>query len=138
MGVGLGFAIAAQRVHPDKRVVAVEGDSAFGFSGMEVETACRYRLPITFVIINNNGIGGGVSEIRPGGPPPPSVLLPGARYERVIEAFGGRGFFVTQPGELKPALEAANTGEGPAIVNIVIDPRAQRKPQQFDWHTGRT
>jgi 2-hydroxyacyl-CoA lyase 1 len=65
MGVGLGFAIAASVVHPGRRVVAVEGDSAFGFSGMEVETACRYRLPITFVIINNNGIGGGFSELDP-------------------------------------------------------------------------
>jgi 2-hydroxyacyl-CoA lyase 1 len=56
----------------------------------------------------------------------------------VIEAFGGRGYFVTQPDELKPALEAANNGDGPAIVHILINPRAQRKPQKFDWHTGRT
>ena len=60
MGVGLGFAIAAALVHPNRRVVCVEGDSAFGFSGMELETACRYKLPITFVIINNNGIYGGL------------------------------------------------------------------------------
>ncbi|MCA9844680.1 MAG: hypothetical protein KC491_08500, partial [Dehalococcoidia bacterium] len=65
-------------------------------------------------------------------------LLPGARYEKVIEAFGGRSYFVTTPDELKPALEAANNGDGPAIVHIAIDPRAQRKPQKFDWHTGRT
>jgi len=60
MGVGLGFAIAAAMVHPDRRVVCVEGDSAFGFSGMELETACRYKLPIIFIIINNNGIYGGL------------------------------------------------------------------------------
>ena len=138
MGVGMGFAIAASVVNPGKRIVAVEGDSAFGFSGMEQETICRHRLPITTVIINNNGIGGGVSELREGVPPPPGVLLPGARYEKVIEAFGGRGYFVTTPDELKPALEAANNGDGPAIVHIAIDPRAQRKPQKFDWHTGRT
>ena len=62
MGVGLGFAIAAAAVHPDRKVVCVEGDSAFGFSGMEVETACRYGMNITFVIVNNNGIGGGVDD----------------------------------------------------------------------------
>ena len=65
MGVGLSFAIAAQAVHPDKRVVAVEGDSAFGFSGMEVEVACRYSMPITFIILNNNGISGGASTLDP-------------------------------------------------------------------------
>ncbi len=138
MGVGMGFAIAAAAVNPGKRIVAVEGDSAFGFSGMEQETICRHNLPITTIVINNNGIGGGVSELRPGVPPPPSVLLPGARYEKVIEAFGGRGYFVTQPSQLLPALKEANEGEGPALVHIAINPRAGRKPQQFDWHTGRT
>ncbi|MFP8881422.1 MAG: thiamine pyrophosphate-binding protein, partial [Myxococcota bacterium] len=70
MGVGLGFAIAAAVACPDKKVICVEGDSAFGFSGMEVETACRFRLPITFIIINNNGIGGGMSEYDLDNPPP--------------------------------------------------------------------
>ena len=138
MGVGMGFAIAAAVSNPGKRIVAVEGDAAFGFSGMEVETMCRYNLAITTVVINNNGIGGGVSELRPGVPPPPSALLPGVRYEKVMEAFGGRGYYVDTAEGLLPALNAANSGEGPALVHIVIDPRAQRKPQQFDWHTGRT
>ena len=138
MGVGMGFAIAASVTNPGKRIVAVEGDAAFGFSGMEVETMCRYNLPITTIVINNNGIGGGVSELRPGVPPPPSVLLPGARYEKVMEAFGGRGYHVQHAHEILPALQAANSGDGPALVHIVINPRAQRKPQQFDWHTGRT
>jgi 2-hydroxyacyl-CoA lyase 1 len=138
MGVGMGFAVAAAVTNPGKRIVDVEGDSAFGFSGMEMETICRHNLPITTVVINNNGIGGGVSELRPGVPPPPGVLLPGARYEKIIEAFGGRGYYVQTPEELRPALEAANNGDGPALVHIVINPRAQRKPQQFDWHTGRT
>lgn len=138
MGVGMGFAVAAAVANPGKRIVAVEGDAAFGFSGMEVETMCRYNLPVTIVVINNNGIGGGVSELRPGVAPPPSVLLPGARYEMVMQAFGGKGYFVERAEDLLPALRAANEGEGPALVHIVIDPRAQRKPQQFDWHTGRT
>jgi 2-hydroxyacyl-CoA lyase 1 len=138
MGVGMGFAVAASVVNPGMRIVAVEGDAAFGFSGMEVETMCRYQLPITTVVINNNGIGGGISEIRPGVQPPPGGLLPGARYDKVMEAFGGRGYHVERPDELLPALTAANTGDGPALVHIAINPRATRKPQQFDWHTGRT
>ena len=138
MGVGMGFAVAAAVVDPSKRVIAVEGDAAFGFSGMELETMCRYQLPITTVVINNNGIGGGVSELRPDRDPPPSVMLPGARYEKVIEAFGGRGYYVDSTDQLESTMREANEGEGPAIVNIAIDPRARRKPQEFDWHTGRT
>ena len=56
MGVGLGFAIAAAAVHPELKVVTVQGDSAFGFSGMEIEVACRFKMPITVIIVNNNGI----------------------------------------------------------------------------------
>jgi 2-hydroxyacyl-CoA lyase 1 len=134
MGVGLGFAIAAAVVHPDRKVVAVEGDSAFGFSGMEVEVACRYKLPITFIVINNNGIGAGVEELPPEGIPP-FVYTPGAHYERVIEAFGGRGYFVTRPAELGPALKEALADPTPSVVNVLIDPRAQRKPQKFEWLT---
>ena len=89
-------------------------------------------------MINNNGIGGGVSELRPDRDPPPSVMLPGARYEKVIEAFGGRGYYVDSTDQLESTMREANEGEGPAIVNIAIDPRARRKPQEFDWHTGRT
>jgi 2-hydroxyacyl-CoA lyase 1 len=133
MGVGLGFAVAAAVTHPGKRVVVVQGDSAFGFSGMECETICRYNLPITVVLLNNNGIGGGLSELRPGKPVPPNVLLPGARYEKVMEAFGGRGFFVQEPSELRPALDAAAESGGPALVHALLDPRAGRKPQQFAW-----
>ena len=106
MGVGLGFAIAAAVAHPEKKVVAVEGDSAFGFSGMEVETACRYRLPITFVILNNNGIGGGVDEFDPANVPV-SVYTPRARYEKIVEAFGGRGFFVDEARRARPRAEGS-------------------------------
>ncbi|MEX2207290.1 MAG: thiamine pyrophosphate-dependent enzyme [Myxococcota bacterium] len=135
MGVGLGFAIAAAAVHPGRRIVAVEGDSAFGFSGMEVETACRYQLPITFIIINNNGIGGGVDELDPARDIPPSVYTPRARYERIIEAFGGRGFFVEKPEELSAALKEALADPRPTIVNVMIGTRADRKPQKFGWLT---
>jgi 2-hydroxyacyl-CoA lyase 1 len=134
MGMGLPFAIAAQAVHRDKRVVAVEGDSAFGFSGMEVEVACRYAMPITFVVINNNGISGGPSELDPANVPP-TAYVPNAHYERVIEGFGGLGYYCERPEEVRPALEQAFAGGKPSVVNIMIDPRAQRRPQQFAWLT---
>lgn len=134
MGVGLAFAIAAQVVHPGKRVVAVEGDSAFGFSGMEVEVACRYNLPITFIILNNNGISGGPDTLDPEHVMP-TAYVPKARYERMIEAFGGDGYFVETPDQLRPALEQALASGKPSIVNIMISAQAQRKPQQFGWLT---
>jgi 2-hydroxyacyl-CoA lyase 1 len=135
MGVGLGFAIGASVASPGKRIVTLEGDAAFGFSGMEYETMVRHNLPITIIVINNNGIGGGIAELPKDGDPPPNVYTPDARYERITDMFGGRGYYVTEPDELEPALTEANMGEGPAVVHIRIDPRAGRKPQQFGWHT---
>ncbi len=135
MGVGLSFAIAAQAVNPGARVVAVEGDSAFGFSGMEVEVACRYGMPITFIILNNNGISGGPSTIDRSRPLLPMALLPQARYEKVIEAFGGDGYFVETPDQLRPTLEKAFASGKPNVVNIMINAQAQRKAQEFGWLT---
>lgn len=134
MGVGLGLAIAAAAVHPDRKVVAVQGDSAFGFSGMEVEVACRYGLPITFVVVNNNGIGGGPAELDRSRIPA-TAYLPNAHYEKVIESFGGRGHFATTPDEFARALKEALNDPAPSLVNVMIDPRAQRKPQTFNWLT---
>jgi len=134
MGVGLGFAIAAAAVHPDRKVVCVEGDSAFGFSGMEVETACRYAMNITFVIVNNNGIAGGLADFDRSRVPP-TVYTPQARYERMIEGFGGKGYFATTPAELASALKDALAQRVPTIVNVAIDPKAKRKPQKFGWLT---
>ncbi|MGH8597243.1 MAG: thiamine pyrophosphate-dependent enzyme, partial [Gammaproteobacteria bacterium] len=133
MGVGLAFAIAAAAIHPNKKVVCVEGDSAFGFSGMEVETACRYQLPITFVVVNNNGIGSGVTELVE--PIPPHVYTPNARYDLMIEAFGGKGYYATNPQALRSALRAALDSKVPSLVNAMIDPHATRKPQKFAWLT---
>jgi 2-hydroxyacyl-CoA lyase 1 len=134
MGVGLAFAIAAQAVNPGKRVVAVEGDSAFGFSGMEVEVACRYAMPITFIILNNNGIGGGPSTLDPE-KVWPTAYVPNARYEKVIEAFGGDGYYVEDPAELRSTLEKALASNRPNVVNIMISAQSRRKPQQFEWLT---
>ncbi|MGI9323557.1 MAG: thiamine pyrophosphate-dependent enzyme, partial [Pseudomonadales bacterium] len=135
MGVGMGFAIAAACVHPDRPVVAVEGDSGFGFSGMEVETMCRYQLPVKIVMLNNGGIGAGMAELPTDKPIPAPVLTPRARYDLMMEAFGGKGLLVEDPTTLRAALDEAMAFDGPALVNVILDPRAGRKPQQFDWLT---
>jgi len=137
MGVGLGQAIAAQLVHPDRKVICVEGDSAFGFSGMEVETACRYGLPIVFVIINNNGIGFGFDALPDDRlQSPPSAYTVEAGYEKMIEGFGGKGYAVRTPDELGAALKQALEDSMPSIVNVHIDPRARAKPQKHAWLTA--
>src|SRR5690606_18524379 len=102
--------------------------------GMEVEVACRYQLPITFIVVNNNGIGGGPDVLDPANVPP-SAYTPQARYDKVIEAFGGKGYFVTTPDELTAALDEAMTASVPTLVNVMIDARSQRKQQEFAWLT---
>ena len=137
MGVGLGHAIAACVVHPDRPVVHLSGDSAIGFSGMEMETLVRYDLPAKIVVLNNGGIGPGMPEI-PESPMfnlKPNALIYGARYDRVMEAFGGKGFFVEDPKDLRGALDEAMSFRGPALVNVVISQGSARKPQQFRWHS---
>ncbi|CAG9272478.1 oxalyl-CoA decarboxylase [Paraburkholderia unamae] len=124
MGVGMGYSIGAA-VTSGKPVVAIEGDSAFGFSGMEIETICRYRLPVVIVILNNGGIYRGDDINRgPGTDPGATTLMASARYDRMIEAFGGVGYHVERPEALKAALEAALAAGTPALINCVIDPHA--------------
>ncbi|MCZ6640828.1 MAG: oxalyl-CoA decarboxylase [Gammaproteobacteria bacterium] len=135
MGIGMGFAIAAAVVNPDQPIVSVQGDSAFGFSGMEIETMCRYGLPIKMIVLNNGGIGGGVAELPKDKPNPPFALTPGAHYEGMMEALGGKGFYVEDPADLRGALDEAMAYDGPALVNVVIHHRAGRKPQEFGWLT---
>lgn len=137
MGVGLAQAIAAQVVHPDRKVICVEGDSAFGFSGMEVETACRYRLPIVFVIINNNGIGMGFEELPEDRFQSPAMAYTiEAGYEKMIEGFGGKGYSVRTPAELSASLKQALDDSMPSIINVHIDPKARAKPQKHHWLTA--
>jgi len=135
MGIGMGFAIAAATVHPERPIISVSGDSAIGFSGMELETACRHKLPIKIVVLNNGGIGKGIAEFPKDAPLPPGVLTIGARYDKMMEAFGGKGFFIEDPKDLAGALEEAKAFEGPALVNVLLHPEAGRKPQQFGWLT---
>ncbi|KAJ0000309.1 hypothetical protein NQD34_012151 [Periophthalmus magnuspinnatus] len=175
MGVGLGFAIAAAVMEKSKvngqRIICVEGDSAFGFSGMEAETMCRwihsltcpkitllhlqylitslyfnrYNLPIIVIVVNNNGIYSGVDpetwkEMAKLGDlttvAPPVTLLPEARYDNVMAAFGGRGFLIRTVEELRSALELSlSDWEKPCLLNVLIDPSSDRKQQEFPWLT---
>jgi len=123
MGIGMGTAIAAA-VETGKPVLCVEGDSAFGFSGMEVETICRYDLPICIVIFNNNGIYRGTDVNSAGSDPAPTVFVKGSRYDKMMEAFGGVGVNATSPDELKRAVNAAMDSGKPTLINAVIDPAA--------------
>ena len=122
MGIGMGYSIAAAVVGK-RPVVAIEGDSAFGFSGMEIETICRYKLPVTIVIFNNNGIYRGTDKnLGNGNDPSPTTLTIGARYDKMIEAFGGASFNVTTPEELSKALSEGIASQKPTLINCVIDP----------------
>lgn len=150
MGVGTGFAVAAalvaRDIDPKKKVFCIQGDSAFGFSGMELETAARYQLPIVFVIVNNNGIYNGMSEedwrgIVESGDDltlslPPTLLLPTARYEKMIEAFGCQGYYAFSPAQIEEAMrKAVEETTCPSIIHIAVDPLSQRKAQEFTWLT---
>ena len=121
MGIGMGAAIAAavETGHP---VLAVEGDSAFGFSGMEIETICRYNLPVCVVVFNNNGIYRGTDTNPTGGPDAaPTVFVKDARYDQMMAAFGGVGVYATTPDELTRAVNEAMDSGKPTLVNVVID-----------------
>ncbi|MBM4420913.1 MAG: oxalyl-CoA decarboxylase [Chloroflexi bacterium] len=124
MGVGMGYSVAAAVV-TGQPVIAIEGDSAFGFSGMEVETICRYRLPVCVVVMNNNGVYRG-TDVNPteSTDPAPTVFVRNARYDRIIEAFGGVGAHATTPLELRAAMEEALRSRKPTLINAVIDETA--------------
>jgi len=123
MGIGMGYAIAAA-VETGKPVLCVEGDSAFGFSGMEVETICRYNLPVCIVIFNNDGIYRGTDVNDTSSDPATTVFVKGARYDKMIEAFGGVGVNATSPDELRQAVNAAMDSGKPTLINAVLDPAA--------------
>ncbi|EMS45721.1 2-hydroxyacyl-CoA lyase [Triticum urartu] len=147
MGVGLGYCVAAAVAEPERLVVAVEGDSGFGFSAMEVEvdtdgdepvtlaqpmlqTLVRYQLPVVVIVFNNNGVYGGdrrgPDELT--GPykddPAPTSFVPGAGYHKMMEAFGGKGYLVETPDELRSALSESFRARKPAVINVTIDPYA--------------
>jgi oxalyl-CoA decarboxylase len=123
MGIGMGQAIGAA-VETGKPVLAVEGDSAFGFCGMEVETICRYNLPVCVVVFNNGGIYRGTDVNPAGSDPATTVFVKGARYDKMMEGFGGVGAQAETPDELKRAVDAAMDSGRPTLINAVIDPAA--------------
>ena len=116
MGSTIGAAVAT-----GKSVVAVEGDSAFGFSGMDFGTICRYQLPCTVVIFNNGGIYNGIG-VDPSGKnePAPTTLDINARYEKIGEAFGSANYYVSTPDELTAALKESIASKKPAIINVQL------------------
>lgn len=124
MGIGMGFAVGAA-VETGNPVLAIEGDSAFGFSGMEIETVCRYKLPVCTVIFNNNGIYRG-TDVNPSGGEDvaTTVFVKDSRYDKMIEAFGGVGYHATTPEELRRAVNEAMDSGKPCLVNAVIDEAA--------------
>ena len=123
MGIGMGFAIGAA-ITSGKRVLAIEGDSAFGFSGMEIETICRFKLPVTIVVLNNGGIyNGWHTDLSGGSDPSPTTLMANARYDKLIDAFGGVSYNATTPQELSDALQKGIESYKPTLINVVIDPK---------------
>ncbi|CAA0830039.1 2-hydroxyacyl-CoA lyase [Striga hermonthica] len=130
MGVGLGYCIAAAVASPDRLVVAVEGDSGFGFSAMEVETLVRYQLPVVVIVFNNGGVYGGDrrNPEEMSGPykddPAPTSFVAGASYHLLIESFGGKGYLASTPDDLKSALRQSFSARKPAVINVTIDPYA--------------
>jgi oxalyl-CoA decarboxylase len=123
MGIGMGFAVAAA-VTTGKPVIAVEGDSAFGFSGMEVETICRYDLPVCVVVMNNNGVYKGTDVNPRGGDMAPTQFVKDARYEMMMMAFGGVGVYAKTPQELAEGIKGALASGRPTLVNAIIDETA--------------
>ncbi|MCC7075679.1 MAG: acetolactate synthase [Acidimicrobiia bacterium] len=123
LGTGLGYAIAARTVHPDRQVFMMMGDGAIGFSAMDFDTLVRFQLPVV-AICGNNGIWG--LEKHPMqalyGYDVAADLQPGCRYDEVVTGLGGHGELVTQPAEIGPAIQRALDCGGPALVNVVTDP----------------
>tara|TARA_B100000780_G_scaffold3124_1_gene2604 strand:- start:760 stop:1461 length:702 start_codon:yes stop_codon:yes gene_type:complete len=127
MGIGMGSAIAAA-VETGKPVLCIEGDSAFGFSGMEVETICRYNLPVCIVVFNNNGIYRGTDTNEAGGDDvATTVFVENARYDMMMQAFGGVGVHVSNPDELSRAVNEAMDSGKPTLINAAIDPAAGKE-----------
>ena len=120
MGVGMGSCVGAA-VASGKQVLYIGGDSAFGFSGMDFETICRFKLPVTVVIFNNGGIYNNIG-VDPGNPAgiAPTTLDLNAHYEKIAEAFGGDAYYVSTPGELTDAVNASLTSHKPTIVNVQL------------------
>ena len=132
VGVGVPFSIAAKVVYPDKPVVCLQGDWAFGFNGMDIETAVRFNLNVVWVIFQNANIDKWVRTYVEGADDP-NDFKPSIRFDVMMEAMGGHGEHVERPDQLRPALERAFSSGKAALVNVIMDPGAGRRQQQFAW-----
>jgi acetolactate synthase-1/2/3 large subunit len=123
LGVGPGYAMAARLAHPDRQIVLLFGDGALGFSGMELESLVRHKLPVV-CIVGNNGIWGLEKHPMRGlyGYDVAAELRPGIRYDQMMESFGGRGELVEDPDEIGPALKRAFDSGEPTLINVLTDP----------------
>ncbi|MBM3946021.1 MAG: hypothetical protein FJ315_01300 [SAR202 cluster bacterium] len=138
MGVSTPYAIGLKAAAPDKQVFSFNGDYAFGWNGFEVETASRHNLPVIFVVANNVSVGG-PQQAQLGSRLESPEQPEGIHYDKVMEAFGGNGFYIERQEQIRPALEQALASRNkPSLLNIVIDKRARRRQQTHDWMTGRS
>ena len=132
VGTGVPFAIASQVVPPDKPVICLQGDWAFGFNGMDIETAARFKLPIVWVIFQNANVDkwvrSHVDKVED-----PNDFTPSLRFDVMMEALGGHGEFVEGPEQIRPALERAFSSGKASVINVIMDPGAGRRQQQFAW-----
>jgi 2-hydroxyacyl-CoA lyase 1 len=146
MGVGLGQVLAFCLVHPSRKCVSVVGDSAFGFSGMEYETVCRYHLNALIIVLNNSGILSGLQDWKPEYDRdtegalmiPPASLKPSNHYDKLTEVFGGRSWYAETIDELERQLPEAMASTGPGIFHIRISPNSDRKKQEFAFDPAAT
>ena len=132
VGIGVPFAIASQVVHPDKPVICIQGDWAFGFNGMDIETAARFKLPIVWVVFQNANIDKWVGTYVDG-VEDPNDFTPSLRFDVMMEALGGHGEFVDSPEQIRPALERAFSSGKASLINVIMDPGAGRRQQEFAW-----
>ncbi len=129
LGVGAPFALASKALHPERTVWVIQGDGSFGFNGMEFETALRFKLPMVCVVGNDAAWG----QIRIpqlgmfGEEKSPATLLAPTRYDEIVKAMGGHGELVTEPKQIRPALERAVASGTVACVNVMLDPDAPVK-----------
>jgi len=127
MGVGIPFGIAAKLTNPDRPVIVISGDTAFGFNAMDMETAVRHQIPVIVIVVNNEGISGGLKQAAfypPDYPERVTMFQPGIRYERIVQALGGYGEFVAEPDQLAPAIVRAQESGKAACINVSVNPHA--------------
>jgi 2-hydroxyacyl-CoA lyase 1 len=126
MGVGIPFGIAARLSSPERMVVVLTGDFAFGLNAMEMETAARLRIPVIVVVANNDGNGGAVTQraYYPRAADPITMFGPEIHYDRMMTTFGGYGEHVDRAEEIGPALRRAVESGLPACINVRVDPES--------------